>query len=156
MKESCSIGPRSFHLQCDESELFRYRVALFCTSIPLSTLFPPDMNHLGERTSQPLIINHTVEITYGELGRSLAHDSWNLMLQTWNRCACMKRRSFLVQRKEPMTNSVESGMAPLNLNGPVSSEEHHKFMDWLIRRDVIAGSASPVLKWHLEGNVQAS
>ena len=36
-------------------------------------------------------------------------------------------------------------MAPLNLNGPVSSEEHHKFMDWLIRRDVIAGSASSVL-----------
>ena len=26
-----------------------------------------------------------------------------------------------------------------------SLEEHHKFMDWLIRRDVIAGSASPVL-----------
>jgi len=51
-----------------------------------------------------------------------------------------------------MTNSVESGMAPLNLNGLMSSEEHHKFMDWRIRRDVIAGSASPVLKWHLEGN----
>jgi hypothetical protein len=46
-------------------------------------------------------------------------------------------------------------MAPLNLNGPMSSEEHHKFMDWLIRRDVIAGSASSVSKWHLEGNAQA-
>ena len=30
-------------------------------------------------------------------------------------------------------------MASLNLNGPMSSEEHHKFMGWLIRRDVIAG-----------------
>ena len=62
----------------------------------------------------------------------------------------------LVQRKEPMTNNVESGMVPLNLNGPMSSEEHHKFIDWLIRRDVIARSALSVLKWHLEGNAQAS
>ena len=47
-------------------------------------------------------------------------------------------------------------MAPLNLNGPVSSEEHHKFMDWLIRRDVIAGSASPVLNGNPKRQVSTS
>ena len=41
-------------------------------------------------------------------------------------------------------------MVPLNLNGPMSAEEHHKFIDWLIRRDVIAGRASYVLNGDLK------